>query len=83
MQFQPLLGSPHLATDHPNAFNTDAVERAQKYATEMGGGVGSYTNSQGILAVREVLSRCPSNDIQPVELVACSTLVSYVLSRTP
>lgn len=48
------LVSPHLATDHPSAFNTDAVERAQKYATDMGGGVGSYTNSQGILAVREV-----------------------------
>nr|AIT69931.1 alanine transaminase [Sargassum thunbergii] len=48
--------SPHLATDHPSAFNPDAVERAQKYATGMGGGVGSYTNSQGILAVREEIA---------------------------
>lgn len=46
--------SPTLATDHPHAFKEDVVERAKHYAAGLTGGVGAYTNSQGIPAVREV-----------------------------
>lgn len=52
------LNSPTLATDHPHAFKKDVVERAKHYAAGLTGGVGAYTNSQGIPAVREV----PVND---------------------
>lgn len=48
------LSSPTLASDHPNAFKKDVVDRAKAYAAGLGGGVGAYTNSQGIPAVREV-----------------------------
>lgn len=46
--------SPSLASDHPHAFKKDVVDRAKAYTAGLGGGVGAYTNSQGIPAVREV-----------------------------
>lgn len=46
--------SPSLASDHPHVFKKDVVERAKSYTAGLGGGVGAYTNSQGIPAVREV-----------------------------
>lgn len=46
--------SPTLASDHPHVFKKDVVERAKAYTAGLGGGVGAYTNSQGIPAVREV-----------------------------
>nr|AIT69918.1 alanine transaminase [Desmarestia viridis] len=48
--------SPSLASDHPNAFKRDVVERAKSYTSGLGGGVGAYTNSQGIPAVREEIA---------------------------
>ncbi|CAN0070932.1 unnamed protein product [Ascophyllum nodosum] len=48
--------SPDLVSGNPNVFKTDVVERAQKYASAMGGGVGAYTNSMGISAVREEIA---------------------------
>nr|AIT69914.1 alanine transaminase [Punctaria latifolia] len=48
--------SPTLATDHPHAFKKDVVERAKHYAAGLTGGVGAYTNSQGIPAVREEIA---------------------------
>ncbi len=51
---RPTRNSPNLATDHPHVFKKDVVERAQNYAAGLTGGVGAYTNSQGIPAVREV-----------------------------
>lgn len=51
---RPRPNSPNLATDHPHVFKKDVVERAQHYAAGLTGGVGAYTNSQGIPAVREV-----------------------------
>ena len=52
--------SPTLATEHPHAFKEDVVERAKHYAAGLTGGVGAYTNSQGIPAVREVHLTCTS-----------------------
>lgn len=46
--------SPSLASDHPQTFKKDVVQRAESYKSGLGGGVGAYTNSQGIPAVREV-----------------------------
>lgn len=48
------FASPSLASDHPHVFKEDVVARAKHYAAGLGGGVGAYTNSQGIPAVREV-----------------------------
>nr|AIT69924.1 alanine transaminase [Colpomenia sinuosa] len=48
--------SPNLAADHPHLFKKDVVERAQHYAAGLTGGVGAYTNSQGIPAVREEIA---------------------------
>lgn len=50
--FRP--NSPNLASDHPHVFKKDVVERAEHYAAGLTGGVGAYTNSQGIPAVRQV-----------------------------
>ncbi|CAM9363871.1 unnamed protein product [Choristocarpus tenellus] len=44
--------SPRLL-DHPGLFAEDVVERAKTYLKYLGGGIGAYTNSQGIPAVRE------------------------------
>lgn len=46
--------SPSLADGNAGVFKTDVVERAKKYMKGLGGGVGAYSNSQGVLAVREV-----------------------------
>ncbi|CAM9298888.1 unnamed protein product [Ectocarpus sp. 12 AP-2014] len=48
--------SPNLASDHPQIFKKDVVERAKHYAAGLTGGVGAYTNSQGIPAVREEIA---------------------------
>ncbi|CAN0240631.1 unnamed protein product, partial [Laminaria digitata] len=48
--------SPTLASDHPHVFKKDVVDRAKAYTTGLGGGVGAYTNSQGIPAVREEIA---------------------------
>lgn len=50
------INSPSLAEEYPQAFSYDVVERAKTYIDGLGGGVGAYSNSQGISAVREV--RC-------------------------
>ena len=46
--------SPSLADGSAGLFKADVVERAKKYMNGLGGGVGAYSNSQGVLAVREV-----------------------------
>nr|AIT69915.1 alanine transaminase [Undaria pinnatifida] len=48
--------SPTLASDLPDVFKKDVVDRAKAYAAGLGGGVGAYTNSQGIPAVREEIA---------------------------
>nr|AIT69923.1 alanine transaminase [Dictyopteris undulata] len=47
-----LCMSPSLAK-HPNTFKSDVVERANRYTATLNGGVGAYSNSQGIQSVRE------------------------------
>lgn len=66
--------SPNLATDHPQIFKKDVVERAEHYAAGLTGGVGAYTNSQGIPAVREVHhehSTFLNGEVASVSLLPC------------
>ncbi|CAM9111062.1 unnamed protein product [Discosporangium mesarthrocarpum] len=48
--------SPWLIETHPNLFGEDVVERASMYLKSLRGGVGAYTSSQGVPAVREEIA---------------------------
>lgn len=63
--------SPTLASDHPHVFKKDVVERAKAYTAGLGGGVGAYTNSQGIPAVREV-----NYDVMTLLIIRCTIVIS-------
>lgn len=51
-------GSPSLM-HLTGVFKADVLERAKRYMSRVAGGVGAYSNSQGISAVREVRTSYP------------------------
>lgn len=53
MKLDHVESSPGLV-ERPDMFKSDVISRAEKYLSATSGGVGAYSNSQGIQAVREV-----------------------------
>eukprot|EP01046_Picozoa_sp_COSAG06_P076027 COSAG06_NODE_24055_length_674_cov_0.629565_1_plen_138_part_10 len=54
-QVLSLVTNPDMLTDSSfkELYPPEVVERAEKYTSNIGGGIGAYTNSQGLSVVRQ------------------------------
>mmetsp|Transcript_16422 Transcript_16422/g.33289 ORF Transcript_16422/g.33289 Transcript_16422/m.33289 type:complete len:486 (+) Transcript_16422:70-1527(+) len=52
-----LTSCPELLEKVPNAFSTDAVEKAKEYLKIIPGGSGAYSHSMGIIGIREKVAK--------------------------